>query len=141
MSGHSGRRSRRLITAAAAGALAAAAMPASASADAAELAVGGVVVRGVATGFIQGAGQMTITAECSALSVAPVASTRVTCSAGPAYGTIELPGQAAAITATGSGGIAGWSLCVTGTGRAVTGVTSSKTVCSPAYQMTAVVAG
>lgn len=141
MRGHASRRTSRFIAAVAVGALGAAAIPASASADAADLALGGYVLQGAATGYIQGTDRMTVIAECSALSVAPVASTRVTCSAGPAYATIELPGQAAAIAATGSGATSGWSLCVTGTGRAVSGATSSRTLCSPAYQMTAVVAG
>lgn len=114
-------------------------MPAAASADAADAALGAPIVRATANGVIQGANRMTIAVECSALSISVAASTQVSCTAGPASARITLPGQAAEIAGTGNGPIAPFTICASGTTNTVLGGSISSYGCMPSVGLSAAV--
>ena len=120
---------RRVVIAGLLGGVAAGAMPAAASADAATAALGAPITRATANGVITGSNSMTIALECSAISVSVAASTKVVCSAGPARAQITLPGQVAEIAGTGSGPLAPFTICATGTTHTVLGGSISSSGC------------
>ncbi len=130
-----GRVLRRFATGLVVGAVAAGAMPAAASADAASAAMGDPILRATAQGVITSGNSMTIALECSAISVAVAASTEVSCTAGPASASITLPGQAAEIADTGSGPIAPFTICVSGTTHTVLGADRSSSGCQPSIAL------
>jgi hypothetical protein len=124
-------RTRRLAIALVLGGTVAGAMPSAASADAATAALGAPITRATANGVITGPNSMTIALECSAISVSPAASTRVSCTAGPASASIALPGPVAEAAGTGSGPLAPFTICATGTTHTILGGDLTSNGCRP----------
>jgi hypothetical protein len=114
-------------------------MPAAASADAAEVALGAPVARATANGVVQGTNGMTIVVECSALSIQPAASTRVSCTAGPASAQLTLPGPAAEAVGRGSGPLAPYTICVSATTHTILGGDIHSSGCLPSVGLSGAV--
>ena len=111
--------------------LASLAVPASASADAAETALGALIVHADGHGVPDGVGGMNVVVACSAIGVAPATSTYLSCSAGPARASVTTPGSAAATAGTGSGAYGPFTVCVTATAYPLTGPPVSSSACRP----------